>query len=86
MEKIAKPGACDLVGLNGTQLAQPVNPMSPVRPLRCFALRQQRAYWTVEHEADEYKMAGVRCPKCAERGQEVWVIPGKNCHVCGNPC
>ena len=38
----------------------------------------------MDEEPQDMPMAGVRCPKCAERGQEVWVIPGKNCHVCGH--
>jgi len=40
----------------------------------------------IDGESQDMPMAGVRCSKCAERGQEVWVIPGKNCHVCGNAC
>ncbi|KAJ5116377.1 hypothetical protein N7456_000725 [Penicillium angulare] len=32
------------------------------------------------------KMPGVRCPNCAAKGQEVWVIPGKSCHICHTPC
>ncbi|KAJ5469582.1 hypothetical protein N7539_009200 [Penicillium diatomitis] len=32
------------------------------------------------------KMPGVRCPNCYAKGQEVWVIPGKSCHVCHTPC
>lgn len=31
-------------------------------------------------------MPGVRCPKCMGQGNEVWVIPGKSCHVCHTPC
>lgn len=31
-------------------------------------------------------MPGVKCPTCAAKGQEVWVIPGKSCHVCHTPC
>ena len=31
-------------------------------------------------------MAGVRCPTCAIKGQEVWVIPGKACGYCGTAC
>lgn len=31
-------------------------------------------------------MSGVRCPTCAANGQEVWVIPGKNCAYCGTGC
>ncbi|GES57614.1 hypothetical protein ATEIFO6365_0001090300 [Aspergillus terreus] len=31
-------------------------------------------------------MPGVRCPTCQGNGEEVWVIPGKNCHKCGTPC
>ncbi|KAF2682860.1 hypothetical protein K458DRAFT_306573 [Lentithecium fluviatile CBS 122367] len=26
-----------------------------------------------------------RCPACLERGQTVWVIPGKCCPECGTP-
>ncbi|CDM32198.1 unnamed protein product [Penicillium roqueforti FM164] len=32
------------------------------------------------------KMPGVRCPNCQAQGKEVWVIPGKNCHICHTPC
>lgn len=31
-------------------------------------------------------MPGVRCPNCQAQGKEVWVIPGKNCHICHTPC
>ena len=31
-------------------------------------------------------MPGVRCPKCAGRGLETWVLPGKHCPKCGHPC
>ncbi|RAH83658.1 hypothetical protein BO86DRAFT_308599 [Aspergillus japonicus CBS 114.51] len=31
------------------------------------------------------QMPGARCPTCAKQGKEVWVIPGKNCHICGTP-
>ena len=31
-------------------------------------------------------MPGVRCPRCAEHGKETWVLPGKHCPVCGQPC
>ncbi|KAH9213801.1 hypothetical protein DL95DRAFT_524270 [Leptodontidium sp. 2 PMI_412] len=31
-------------------------------------------------------MPGVRCGTCAGNGQDVWVIPGKACPVCGSPC
>ena len=31
-------------------------------------------------------MTGVKCPTCAANGQEVWVIPGRNCHYCSTPC
>ena len=37
-------------------------------------------------EEPEEPMSGVRCPACAEKGVETWVIPGKNCHVCGTSC
>ncbi|KAH7390206.1 hypothetical protein BKA64DRAFT_117225 [Cadophora sp. MPI-SDFR-AT-0126] len=32
------------------------------------------------------QMPGVRCGTCAGNGQDVWVIPGKACPVCGTPC
>jgi hypothetical protein len=32
------------------------------------------------------KMPGVRCPTCAAAGQEVWVIPGRCCGICGTAC
>ncbi|KAL2193058.1 hypothetical protein P885DRAFT_81651 [Corynascus similis CBS 632.67] len=28
---------------------------------------------------------GVRCKKCAENGEEVWVVPGLVCGKCGTP-
>ena len=31
-------------------------------------------------------MPGVRCPACAARGVESWVLPGKNCKICNHPC
>ena len=31
-------------------------------------------------------MPGVRCPACANRGVETWVLPGKHCPTCGHPC
>jgi hypothetical protein len=33
-------------------------------------------------------MSGVRCPSCAARGRETWVIPGRTCAVtfCGETC
>ncbi|KAK4466851.1 hypothetical protein QBC42DRAFT_41749 [Cladorrhinum samala] len=30
-------------------------------------------------------MPGVLCRKCAERGVEVWVIPGRACGYCRTP-
>jgi len=33
-----------------------------------------------------FPMAGVKCPTCASRGIETWVIPGKHCHICGTAC
>ncbi|KAK4224027.1 hypothetical protein QBC38DRAFT_371891 [Podospora fimiseda] len=30
-------------------------------------------------------MPGVLCPTCAEKGQEVWVIPGRACGYCRTP-
>jgi len=41
----------------------------------------------IDGEPEDMPMAGVKCPRCLEQRNEiVWVIPGKNCHVCGNPC
>ena len=34
---------------------------------------------------DLVKVPGRRCPACLERGQTVWVIPGKCCPTCGTP-
>ena len=31
-------------------------------------------------------MPGVRCPVCASRGIETWVLPGKHCPKCGCAC
>ncbi|EFX01850.1 hypothetical protein CMQ_4921 [Grosmannia clavigera kw1407] len=31
-------------------------------------------------------LPGVRCPKCAKDGKEVWVIPGRACGYCGTAC
>ncbi|KAH7232787.1 hypothetical protein BKA59DRAFT_408077, partial [Fusarium tricinctum] len=31
------------------------------------------------------KVPGTRCVTCAERGNEVWVIPGRCCGYCGTP-
>lgn len=31
-------------------------------------------------------MPGVRCPTCAERGIEQWVLPGKHCPRCSTAC
>ena len=31
-------------------------------------------------------MPGVRCPACAARGVESWVLPGKHCNKCHHPC
>ncbi|KAF2186936.1 hypothetical protein K469DRAFT_570978 [Zopfia rhizophila CBS 207.26] len=28
---------------------------------------------------------GRRCPACLERGETIWVIPGKCCPQCGTP-
>ncbi|KAL2174032.1 uncharacterized protein P884DRAFT_264297 [Thermothelomyces heterothallicus CBS 202.75] len=30
-------------------------------------------------------LPGVRCQKCAENGEEVWVVPGLICGKCGTP-
>ena len=32
------------------------------------------------------KMPDLRCPRCAEQGYEQWVLPGKHCPRCGQPC
>ena len=34
---------------------------------------------------DEWPVPGRRCPPCLERGDTVWVIPGKCCAICGTP-
>ena len=34
----------------------------------------------------EMPMPGVRCPACAARGVEQWVLPGKNCPKCAHAC
>lgn len=31
-------------------------------------------------------MPGVRCPTCASRGIEQWVLPGKHCPNCSTAC
>ncbi|CZT12776.1 uncharacterized protein RCO7_15196 [Rhynchosporium graminicola] len=31
------------------------------------------------------KVPGLRCGTCDDNGQEVWVIPGRMCPVCGSP-
>ena len=31
-------------------------------------------------------MPGVKCPTCAERGIEQWVLPGKHCPRCSTAC
>ncbi|CAP85947.1 Pc20g06180 [Penicillium rubens Wisconsin 54-1255] len=38
------------------------------------------------NSAKTAKMPGVRCPNCLAQGKEIWVIPGKNCHICHTPC
>ncbi|KAK0710145.1 hypothetical protein B0T26DRAFT_755255 [Lasiosphaeria miniovina] len=30
-------------------------------------------------------LPGVRCPTCAAKGEEVWVIPGRACGYCRTP-
>ena len=37
------------------------------------------------YDIDEYPVPGRRCPACLERGDTVWVIPGKCCPICGTP-
>lgn len=32
------------------------------------------------------KMPGIRCPRCAARGIETWVLSGKHCPKCNHPC
>ena len=34
----------------------------------------------------ELPMPGVKCPTCAARGLEQWVIPGKHCPRCSTAC
>ena len=40
----------------------------------------------IKTETDRPGMPGVRCPVCASRGVETWVLPGKNCPKCGCEC
>ncbi|PHH65214.1 hypothetical protein CDD81_3073 [Ophiocordyceps australis] len=46
----------------------------------------QKFWGTESLETKEAGVPGIRCPKCLNRGVEVWVIPGKICRVCGHPC
>jgi hypothetical protein len=39
----------------------------------------------VETITHHRQVPGRRCPACLERGDTVWVIPGKCCPVCGTP-
>ena len=31
-------------------------------------------------------MPGIKCPRCLARGIVQWVLPGKHCPSCNNPC
>ncbi|KAK0666305.1 hypothetical protein QBC41DRAFT_230773 [Cercophora samala] len=35
---------------------------------------------------DQGLFPGVRCPTCAAKGVETWVIEGRACGTCGTPC
>ncbi|KAI0172523.1 hypothetical protein GGR52DRAFT_572356 [Hypoxylon sp. FL1284] len=42
-----------------------------------------------DHECPMVDMSGTapgkRCPTCQGKGQEVWVLPGRDCPYCGTP-
>ena len=48
--------------------------------LACFILSFIAAYIC------EMGRLGNLCPRCAERGVEVYVLPGKHCPICNQPC
>ena len=39
----------------------------------------------LSHKYDEGKWNN-KCPRCAEKGIEVYVLPGKHCPRCNQPC
>lgn len=40
---------------------------------------------TLGGEPSDPGVPARRCPACLERGQTVWVVPGKDCPQCGTP-
>ncbi|KAK0633633.1 hypothetical protein B0T14DRAFT_417426 [Immersiella caudata] len=58
-------------------------------PLRDIPFRQRvscSGNKSCESQANHQQLPGVRCPKCAEKGEEVWVIQGRACGHCGTAC
>jgi len=53
--------------------------------LLCIAMFIFGGY-SLEMPIKDMPIPGVRCPTCAAKGQEVWVIPGKACGYCGTAC
>ncbi|EDU50812.1 predicted protein [Pyrenophora tritici-repentis Pt-1C-BFP] len=54
------------------------------RPGNCSLMRAPQASCGI-HPYSQPKVPGRRCPACLERGDTVWVIPGKCCPQCGTP-
>lgn len=48
--------------------------------LACFIISFIAAYICVMGKWDN------SCPRCAERGVTVYVLPGKHCRICNQPC
>ncbi|KAK3380978.1 hypothetical protein B0H63DRAFT_474699 [Podospora didyma] len=66
-------GALSSQGLLGAPLPPPLHPANPsLAPFGGEGIRTAM-------------LPGVRCPTCAANGEEVWVIPGRNCGYCRTP-
>ena len=50
--------------------------------LACFALTLIIIF-TYEYNPGKWNN---KCPRCAEQGIEVYVLPGKHCPRCNQPC
>ncbi|KAL1888311.1 hypothetical protein Sste5346_009636 [Sporothrix stenoceras] len=59
----------------------PSSPASPIVPHPRFILPSNGS-----EGIRSVPLPGVRCPKCAKDGKEVWVIPGRACGYCGTAC
>ena len=55
---------------------------SLVLVLACFALVLMGG---LSYKYNEHKWNN-KCPRCAEKGEEVYVLPGKHCPRCNQPC